>query len=147
MVRAVTRCLRAQRALAAWACDSLACISRARRSRVASTSSGPGGGTDTAGRLVARYLPKYLPGNPKIVIQNMGGGGGTIGNNYFASEVKPDGLTIGTPIGTMFVDQLIGKPGIEFDGPIVLIQEGGYHPETIGALATSFCTPLDQRRA
>ena len=37
-------------------------------------ASGPGGGTDTAGRLVARYLPKYLPGNPKIVIQNMGGG-------------------------------------------------------------------------
>jgi tripartite-type tricarboxylate transporter receptor subunit TctC len=35
-------------------------------------ASGPGGGTDTAGRLVARYLPKYLPGNPKIVIQNMG---------------------------------------------------------------------------
>ena len=34
-------------------------------------ASGPGGGTDTAGRLVARYLPKYLPGNPKIVIQNM----------------------------------------------------------------------------
>ena len=52
-------------------------------------ASGPGGGTDTAGRLVARYLPKYLPGNPKIVIQNMGGGGGTIANNYFASEVKP----------------------------------------------------------
>ncbi len=57
-------------------------------------ASGPGGGTDTAGRLVARYLPKYLPGNPKIIIQNMGGGGGTIANNYFASEVKPDGLTI-----------------------------------------------------
>ena len=51
MVRAVTRCLRAQRALAAWACDSLACISRARRSRVASTSSGPGGGT-VSGRRV-----------------------------------------------------------------------------------------------
>jgi tripartite-type tricarboxylate transporter receptor subunit TctC len=56
--------------------------------------SGPGGGTDTAGRLVARHLSKYLPGNPKIAIQNMGGGGGTIANNYFASEVKPDGLTI-----------------------------------------------------
>ena len=57
-------------------------------------ASGPGGGTDTAGRLVARFLPKYLPGNPKIIVQNMPGGGGTIANNYFASEVKPDGLTI-----------------------------------------------------
>ena len=43
MVRAVTRCLSAQRALTAWACDSLACISRASRSRVASTSSAPTG--------------------------------------------------------------------------------------------------------
>jgi len=57
-------------------------------------ASGPGGGTDTAGRLVASHRSKYLPGSPKIVIQNMGGGGGTIGNNYFANEVKPDGLTI-----------------------------------------------------
>jgi tripartite-type tricarboxylate transporter receptor subunit TctC len=57
-------------------------------------ASGPGGGTDTAGRLVARFLPKYLPGNPKIIVQNMPGGGGTIANNYFANEVKPDGLTI-----------------------------------------------------
>jgi tripartite-type tricarboxylate transporter receptor subunit TctC len=28
-------------------------------------ASGPGGGTDTAGRLVARYLPKYLRAIPK----------------------------------------------------------------------------------
>jgi acetoin utilization deacetylase AcuC-like enzyme len=40
-----------------------------------------------------------------------------------------------------------GERVSEFDGPIVLIQEGGYHPETIGVLATSFCTPLDRRGA
>ncbi|MDH3444653.1 MAG: tripartite tricarboxylate transporter substrate-binding protein [Deltaproteobacteria bacterium] len=57
-------------------------------------SSSPGGGTDSAGRLVARFLPKYLPGEPDIIIQNMPGGGGVVANNYFNSEAKPDGLTI-----------------------------------------------------
>ncbi len=57
-------------------------------------SSSPGGGTDSAGRLVARFLPKYLPGEPDVIIQNMPGGGGIVANNYFNSEAKPDGLTI-----------------------------------------------------
>jgi tripartite-type tricarboxylate transporter receptor subunit TctC len=78
-------------------------------------ASGPGGGTDTAGRLVARYLPKYLPGNPKIVIQNMGGGGGTIANNYFASEVKPDGLTIMQDSSSSVASFARGGPSIKYD--------------------------------
>jgi tripartite-type tricarboxylate transporter receptor subunit TctC len=78
-------------------------------------ASGPGGGTDTAGRLVARYLPKYLPGSPKIVIQNMGGGGGTIANNYFASEVKPDGLTIMQDSSSSIASFARGGPSIKYD--------------------------------
>ena len=76
-------------------------------------ASGPGGGTDTAGRLVARYLPKYLPGNPKIVIQNMGGG--TIANNYFASEVKPDGLTVMQDSSSSVASFARGGPAIKYD--------------------------------
>ena len=57
-------------------------------------SSSPGGGTDTTGRLVAQFLPKYLPGNPQTIVQNMPGGGGTIANNRFAANAKPDGLTL-----------------------------------------------------
>ena len=57
-------------------------------------SSSPGGGTDTAGRLISQFLPKYLPGNPVTVVQNMPGGGGTIANNHFYANAKPDGLTL-----------------------------------------------------
>ena len=54
----------------------------------------PGGGYDTYGRLVARYMNKYLPGS-KIIIRNLPGAGHVIGaNTIYAS--KPDGLTIGT---------------------------------------------------
>lgn len=57
-------------------------------------ASSPGGGTDAVGRLFARFLPRYLPGNPKVIVQNMPGGGGVIANNYFFSQAKPDGLTL-----------------------------------------------------
>jgi tripartite-type tricarboxylate transporter receptor subunit TctC len=75
-----------------------------------------GGGYDIYSRIIGRHMGKYIPGNPVFVVENMTGAGGLIGINHVYKVAKPDGLTIGTPIGTMFVDQLIGKPGIEFDG-------------------------------
>ena len=75
-----------------------------------------GGGYDIYSRIIGRHMGKYIPGNPVFVVENITGAGGLIGMNHVYKAAKPDGLTIGTPIGTMFVDQLIGKPGIEFDG-------------------------------
>jgi tripartite-type tricarboxylate transporter receptor subunit TctC len=75
-----------------------------------------GGGYDIYSRIIGRHMGKYIPGNPVFVVDNMTGAGGLIGINHVYKVAKPDGLTIGTPIGTMFVDQLVGKPGIEFDG-------------------------------
>jgi tripartite-type tricarboxylate transporter receptor subunit TctC len=75
-----------------------------------------GGGYDIYSRIIGRHMGKYIPGNPVFVVENMTGAGGLIGINHVYKVAKPDGLTIGTPIGTMFVDQLVGKPGIEFDG-------------------------------
>ena len=94
-------------------------------------ASGPGGGTDTAGRLVARYLPKYLPGNPKIIIQNMGGGGGTIANNYFASEVKSDGLTIMQDSSSSVASFVRGGPAIKYDPKKFRIIGGVARPGTL----------------
>ena len=31
---------------------------------------GVGSGYDINARLVARYLPKYIPGNPSVIVQN-----------------------------------------------------------------------------
>jgi tripartite-type tricarboxylate transporter receptor subunit TctC len=75
-----------------------------------------GGGYDIYSRIMGRHMGRYIPGNPVFVVENMTGAGGLIGINHVYKIAKPDGLTIGTPIGTMFVDQMIGKPGIEFDG-------------------------------
>jgi tripartite-type tricarboxylate transporter receptor subunit TctC len=55
--------------------------------------SSAGGGTDTSTRLVGRFLAKPLPGKPDIIYRNMPAGHGTAGLNYFAKQVKPDGMT------------------------------------------------------
>jgi tripartite-type tricarboxylate transporter receptor subunit TctC len=78
-------------------------------------SSGTGGGTDTAARLVSRFIGKYLPGNPRVLVQNMPGGGGTIANNYFASEAKPDGLTILQDSSSGIGNFVRGGPTIKYD--------------------------------
>ena len=58
-------------------------------------ASDPAGGTDLTGRLIALYLSKYLPGEPQIVIRNMGAGGGKIrAANYLAQEAPADGTAV-----------------------------------------------------
>ena len=75
-----------------------------------------GGGYDTYSRTIARHMGKHIPGNPAIVVDNMPGAGFLISANYMYKIAKPDGLTIGHFIGGLFLQQLLGKPGIEFDG-------------------------------
>ena len=55
----------------------------------------PGGSTDVEGRVLARHLGAHIPGKPTVVVQNMGGAGGSIGTNYLGQVSKPDGLTLG----------------------------------------------------
>jgi hypothetical protein len=74
-----------------------------------------GGGYDTYTRLIARHMGKYVPGNPVFVVDNMAGAGSMISANYVYKVAKPDGLTIGHFIGGLFLQQLLAKPGIEFD--------------------------------
>jgi tripartite-type tricarboxylate transporter receptor subunit TctC len=74
-----------------------------------------GGGYDTYARLISRHMSRHIPGNPTIVVDNMTGAGSLISANYVYKVAKPDGLTIGHFIGGLFLQQLLGKPGIEFD--------------------------------
>ena len=75
----------------------------------------PGGGFDTFARTVARYLGKYVPGNPTVIVENMTGAGSLIAANHIYKVAKPDGLTIGAFNGNQILAQLVGGQGIEFD--------------------------------
>ena len=74
-----------------------------------------GGGYDTYSRTIARHIGKHIAGNPTFVVENMPGAGFLIAANHTYRVAKPDGLTIGHFIGGLFLQQLLGKPGVEFE--------------------------------
>jgi tripartite-type tricarboxylate transporter receptor subunit TctC len=74
-----------------------------------------GGGFDTYARALARHMSRHIPGQPAIVVENMTGAGSLIAANHVYKAAKPDGLTIGHFIGGLFLGQVLGQKGIEFD--------------------------------
>lgn len=54
-----------------------------------------GGPSDIEGRIMAQFLPAHIPGNPKVIVKNVSGGGGMIGTNFLGEVAKPDGETLG----------------------------------------------------
>ena len=75
----------------------------------------PGGFYDRWGRMFARYMPKYLPGNPEIIVQNMPGAGSLVAANFVYNVAKPDGLTLGMVQYNIYMDQLVGRKEVQFD--------------------------------
>jgi tripartite-type tricarboxylate transporter receptor subunit TctC len=59
------------------------------------TSASVGGGYDQYARLLAKHLPRHIPGNPSIVVQNMTGADGIRAANYLYKVAAQDGSVIG----------------------------------------------------
>jgi tripartite-type tricarboxylate transporter receptor subunit TctC len=76
---------------------------------------GAGSVDDAWARLIARYLAKYIPGNPNVIVQNMPGAGAMIAANYVYKVAKPDGLTLGGIRGGLYFDQLVKRNQVQFD--------------------------------
>ena len=76
-------------------------------------ATGAGGGYDTYGRLIARFMQKYLPGS-RFLVRNVPGAGHIIGANTIYTS-RPDGLTFGMFNTGLIYNQLMGLPGIQFD--------------------------------
>lgn len=76
--------------------------------------SAPGGGYDVFARIVARFVGKYLPGNPSFVIQNIPGGGQLRGLRA-AMRSAPDGLTLGVLHPRFVQRELAGIDVPDFD--------------------------------
>ena len=74
-----------------------------------------GGGYDATARLLARYLPKHIPGKPTVIVQNMPGANSIIAANHMYNVAKPDGLTVGTFNRNLPIAQLTKVQGVKFD--------------------------------
>jgi len=76
----------------------------------------PGGGYDTYGRLVARHIGKFIPGNPTIIPVNMEGAGSLRLANWLYNAAPPDGSAIGAVNrGIPFEPMLGNREFAQFD--------------------------------
>jgi tripartite-type tricarboxylate transporter receptor subunit TctC len=77
---------------------------------------GPGGSHDIYARLLARHLGKFLPGNPRITVQNMPGAGSLRAANYLYNFAPRDGTAIGMFAHNMpLIGLLGGNSNVAFD--------------------------------
>jgi tripartite-type tricarboxylate transporter receptor subunit TctC len=76
-----------------------------------------GAGYDQRGRLLARYMGKYIPGNPNIVVKNMEGAGGLKLGNWLKSTAPRDGTVFGMIGRGAGFDALFGNAAATFSGP------------------------------
>jgi tripartite-type tricarboxylate transporter receptor subunit TctC len=75
----------------------------------------PGGGFDLYARLLSEYLPKYLPGNPKIVVENMPGATTARAAGYIYSVAPQDGTVLGIVHQQLLANQVLGVQAGDFD--------------------------------
>jgi tripartite-type tricarboxylate transporter receptor subunit TctC len=74
-----------------------------------------GNSYDTFARMIARRLPKFIPGEPNNIVQNMPGAGGLRATNWLYTVAPKDGLTIGMINNTLAFDPLYGNKQAQFD--------------------------------
>ena len=72
---------------------------------------------DLYARMLAEHMGKHIPGSPNIIVQNMAGASSMITANYVYNVAKPDGLTFGSILPSLYFDQLVGRPEVKFDWP------------------------------
>jgi tripartite-type tricarboxylate transporter receptor subunit TctC len=78
-------------------------------------SSSVGGGYDVHGRLLARHMSKYIPGNPIIVPKNVDGAGGLRMANLLYNAAPRDGTVFGIIYRSTAFEPLFGNKAAQLD--------------------------------
>ena len=77
-------------------------------------ATGPGAAYDFFGRLVARHIGRFIPGEPVVTAQNMPGASGFRAANHLFSIAAKDGTVLGTFNNAIAFYQAIEQPGIQY---------------------------------
>jgi tripartite-type tricarboxylate transporter receptor subunit TctC len=74
-----------------------------------------GGGYDTIGRAITRHMAKYIPGKPKIIVQNIPGGGSLRMMNQIYNTGKRDGSVFALGSSGLAATPLLNPKAAKFD--------------------------------
>ena len=74
-----------------------------------------GGGYDAFTRLLTRHIARHIPGEPRIIVQNMPGASGIKALNYTYTVAPRDGSMFAAAANTMPFDPLFGGPAARYD--------------------------------
>lgn len=111
------------------------------------TSTGVGGTYDVVARLVARVMPRYLPGHPTIIVQNMPGGGNVLATNYMYNIAPKDGTAIATIHSAMPLHQVLDPRDVRYDaGRFAWLGSTGPQNEVILVWRTAGIKTLEDAR-
>ena len=83
-------------------------------------SGSAGGGYDTLGRAVARYLGRHIPGNPAVVVKNIPGAGGILLMNQMYNTAPRDGTWLASAQNNTPFEPLYGTKEAEYDARKVI---------------------------
>jgi tripartite-type tricarboxylate transporter receptor subunit TctC len=73
-----------------------------------------GGGFDLYARVVANHLGRHIPGQPRIIVQNMPGAGSMRAANHLYNVAPKDGSVISLTRSPV-IEPLVGATGAAFD--------------------------------
>ena len=106
---------------------------------------GVGSGYDINARLLARYLPKYIPGNPTVIVQNQPGAGSLSMTNQLYAGGPFDGTAIGASFNGLPTTPLLQPAGARFEA-VKLNWVGSTNRET-QAMYVWHTAPIAEARA
>lgn len=75
----------------------------------------PGGDYDNWMRMLVRHWPRFIPGRPSFIVQNMPGAGQIIASNFLANIAERDGSVVGLTERALPYLWLLGDQNIRFD--------------------------------
>src|SRR5262245_4365753 len=75
----------------------------------------PGSLYDTNARFIARHLPRFIPGQPTVIVRNMPGAGTITASNHVATVAPKDGTALALVARGVAIEQLLGGQGVRFE--------------------------------
>ena len=93
------------------------------------TAGSPGGQYDVLTRFLARYLGRFVPGNPRVIVKNMAGAGGIVLGNYLYASAPRDGSVIAGLTNNVAFEPLFGTAEAKYN-PLQFNWVAGSNAET-----------------